>query len=141
MSIPAECRPSSASITSSPTRRSTPRRPPAPPDPGEFMQPLTRRQLLKGTGITLLGTAFVPRGLAQTAPGDAEGDEASAASAATIDSPLNRYSRAVQECYVERARAVEREANRRRAALQTKADAQRYVAEVRERFQRVFGPF
>jgi len=46
----------------------------------------------------------------------------------------------VQEYYVQRVRAVEREANARRAALRTRADAERYVTEVREKIRRCFGP-
>lgn len=42
---------------------------------------------------------------------------------------------------MEQARAVEREADARRAALRTRADAERYVAEVREKVLACFGPF
>ena len=42
---------------------------------------------------------------------------------------------------MEQARAVEREADARRAALRTRADAERYVAEVREKVRACFGPF
>lgn len=54
---------------------------------------------------------------------------------------LNRFPRAMQEHYVEKARAVEREANARRAALKTRADAERYVADVRGKIRLCFGPF
>ncbi|HEY0968390.1 MAG TPA: prolyl oligopeptidase family serine peptidase [Opitutaceae bacterium] len=55
--------------------------------------------------------------------------------------PLNRFPRSVHEFYVERVRAIEREANARRAALRTREDAVRYVAEVREKIRQCLGPF
>lgn len=54
---------------------------------------------------------------------------------------LNRYPRSVQDYYMRRVREVELAADARRAALRTKADAERYVADVRAKFAQVFGPF
>jgi len=55
--------------------------------------------------------------------------------------PLNRFPRMVQEYFVKSARRVEQQANQRRAALNTRADAQAYVNDVRERIQQSFGPW
>ncbi|HVW22351.1 MAG TPA: acetylxylan esterase [Opitutaceae bacterium] len=109
------------------------------------MKPFTRRRLLQGAGLTLLGASLPPLGRAQPGAAGAEGEDGAVPSrdaASPPDaSPLNRYPRAVQEYYIRRVREVEQARNARRAALRTKADAERYVAEVRERFQGVFGPF
>jgi len=54
--------------------------------------------------------------------------------------PLNRFGRMVHEYFVEHVRAVERQANKHRAALRTRADAETYVRDVRRKIQRSFGP-
>lgn len=53
--------------------------------------------------------------------------------------PLNRFPRMVQEYFVRRVREVEREAEKARAALRTKADAEKYVESVRQRIRTSFG--
>lgn len=108
---------------------------------------LSRRALLQRGGLALLGAPFLglagTTALAQTAPDD----EAPTAPAKTPPAPagaltpLNRFPRSVQEYYVQRVRAVEQAANARRAALRSKADAERYVAEVRAKIAQCFGPF
>jgi dienelactone hydrolase len=55
--------------------------------------------------------------------------------------PLNRCPRMVQEYFVEQVRQVERQADRRRAALRNRAEAEAYVREVQEKIQRCFGPW
>lgn len=55
--------------------------------------------------------------------------------------PLNRFPRSVQEWYVRQVRAAERRGEEDRARLKTKADAEAYVASVRERIMKCFGPF
>ena len=55
--------------------------------------------------------------------------------------PLNRFPRMVQEYFVERVRAVEREAEKVRNGLKTKADAEQYVADgAARRSAQCFGP-
>lgn len=54
--------------------------------------------------------------------------------------PLNRFSRMVQEWLVEQVRTAETQANERRGALKTKADAEAYVRSARERIRQSFGP-
>jgi len=55
--------------------------------------------------------------------------------------PLNRFPRMVQEYFVNRLRRVEAQADRRRAALKTKQDAEAYVKTVQEKIRRSFGPW
>ena len=65
------------------------------------------------------------------------------AAAAAEDSapPLNRFPRMVQEYFVAQVRAAEAGADKVRAALKDKADAEAYVRSVREKIQRSFGPW
>lgn len=114
------------------------------------MGPFTRRQLIQNAGLGLLGAALPSLGLGQsgqsTAVPAAKGGDASppprgGPPPVPDTTRLNRYSRAVQDYYVRRVREVEQAANARRAALRTKADAERYITNVRERFQLAFGPF
>jgi len=54
---------------------------------------------------------------------------------------LNRFPRMVQEYFVRSVRRVESQANARRAALKTRADAEAYVHDVRGKIQQSFGPW
>src|SRR6185436_5556955 len=54
--------------------------------------------------------------------------------------PLNRFTRMVQEYFVERVRSIEQEALQRKAALKTKAEAEAYVQAVRNKIRVCFGP-
>lgn len=54
--------------------------------------------------------------------------------------PLNRFSRMVQEFFVEQVRAAEASGLKQKAALQTKEDAQEYVKSVQQKIARCFGP-
>src|SRR4051812_32246016 len=55
--------------------------------------------------------------------------------------PLNRFPRMVQEHFVGRVRAAEREGLKAKAALKTREDAERYVKDVRQKIRQCFGPF
>jgi dienelactone hydrolase/pimeloyl-ACP methyl ester carboxylesterase len=55
--------------------------------------------------------------------------------------PLNRFPRMVQEYFVDQVRRVEAQADRRRAALSTRRDAEAYVKTVQEKIQQSFGPW
>lgn len=116
------------------------------------MNDLTRRQMLQRSGFALFG-ATLPSvvGAVEPAPAaprahpsaDGEGDDGPAEAAGPAPANLvrqNRSPRSVQEYYVRRVREVMREADARRAALRTKADAERYVADVRERLRPCYGP-
>lgn len=54
--------------------------------------------------------------------------------------PLRRFPRMVHEFYLREVRRLNREAQQRRDALQTRADAEAYVADVRAKIARCFGP-
>lgn len=54
--------------------------------------------------------------------------------------PLNRFSRMVHEFFVARVKEAEEAANKTKAALKTKADAEAYVVSVRDRIRQSFGP-
>ncbi len=55
--------------------------------------------------------------------------------------PLNRFPRMVQEHFVTRVREAEAIGGKRRAGLNSKADAENYVKDVRRRIADCFGPF
>ncbi len=95
---------------------------------------LSRRRLLKTGGLAALGLAaadrlFVADVLAAAASGKADLE------------PLNRFPRMVQEYFVGRVRRIEAAANKVRAELKTKADAEAYVTSAQERIDRCFGPW
>jgi dienelactone hydrolase len=90
--------------------------------------PFSRRDLLRAVGLHALALGLTNRLAADSPPPPPL-------------SPLNRFPRMVQEHFVERVRAAEREGLRARAALKTKTDAEGYVRDVRERILRCFGPF
>ncbi len=54
--------------------------------------------------------------------------------------PLNRFSRMVQEWFVDQVRQIEAKENAKRSSLKTKADAQAYVSSVQDRIRQAFGP-
>lgn len=64
-----------------------------------------------------------------------------ASSDSNAPEPLNRFPRMLQEHFVQRVRRVEARSERRRAEIKTRADAEAYVREVREKVQKCFGPW
>src|SRR5262245_37416356 len=54
--------------------------------------------------------------------------------------PLNRFSRMVQEWFVDQVRAAEDKIKQKLAALKTKQDAEAYVRSVQDRIRQSFGP-
>lgn len=105
--------------------------------------PLSRRKLLRNASLaTAGGLLFRATGESFAAAESAKLPTPTAAAAPKAPMvPFNRFPRAVQEYYVQLIRAAEREGDARRAALRTRADAERYVADVREKIRRCFGPF
>ena len=102
--------------------------------------------MLQRSGFALFGAAM-PSAMGadvRARPStDDEGDDPPSSAAGSEPGGLarhNRSPRSVQEYYVRRTREVMQEADARRAALRTKADAERYVADVRERLGKCFGP-
>jgi dienelactone hydrolase/pimeloyl-ACP methyl ester carboxylesterase len=55
--------------------------------------------------------------------------------------PLNRFPRLMQEYFVQRVREIEEQAEKRRSALRTRADAHAYVQDIRRKIQQCFGPW
>ena len=97
--------------------------------------PLSRRELLKFAGLTAFGVSLGENCTILARAADAK------TAPVTDLAPLNRFPRMVQEYFVERVRAVERAANERRAQIKTREDAERYIADVRAKIQRCFGPW
>lgn len=93
---------------------------------------VSRRQAVASLGGAWLGL---------TAAGWLPAAERKPAPAVDAIAPLNRFPHMVQEYFVRRIRAAEREAEARRAVLKTAADARAYVDEVRSKIQKSFGPF
>lgn len=89
--------------------------------------------MLQLLGINVLGLGLGGGFLFRT--------EAAERGAAAPLSALNRFPRMVQEYFVEQLRRVEAANIQAKAALKTKADAERYVKGVRKRIQACFGPF
>ncbi|MGH7944102.1 MAG: alpha/beta hydrolase [Opitutaceae bacterium] len=102
-----------------------------------------RRAMLQTTGLGLLGASLF--GATTTSAADASRAKMPKTSAAQAAAgplaPLNRFSRMMQEYYVGRLREVERAADARRARIRSRADAEAYVREVREKIQSAFGPW
>src|SRR5688572_30802205 len=96
---------------------------------------LSRRDLLKLAGFTVAGFSLGDRLITPATAAE----EAVPATASLP--PSNHFPRMMQEYFVGRVREVERLANERRAALRTKADAERYVRDVRDKIQQCFAPW
>jgi dienelactone hydrolase len=94
----------------------------------------TRRSLLQAAGLGIVGLSTIDLV-------DASGVRAAQARKAPALQPLNRFGRMVHEFLVEQVRAAERVGVRARAALKTRADAEAYVREVREKIRASFGLF
>lgn len=93
---------------------------------------LTRREWLQAVGIgawTAGATSFT-----WSLPSVAQESKPAATP------PLNRFSRVVQDWFVDQVRAIEERILTEQAALKTKADAEAYVRKVQEKIRRCFGP-
>jgi dienelactone hydrolase/pimeloyl-ACP methyl ester carboxylesterase len=101
------------------------------PSPRRTPDLLSRRDCFRMLGGFTLATTLA----------EIPGARVAAAEAAAPLAPLNRFPRMVQEYFVRRVRAAERAGEEARAALRTRADAEAYVREVREKVRLCFGPF
>ncbi|MSU64615.1 MAG: hypothetical protein EXS38_00580 [Opitutus sp.] len=101
----------------------------------------SRRALLQTTGLGLLGAALTGPSVAAEAFPAKTAESAGTARPASALLPLNRFGRMVQEYYVGRLREVGRTAQARRAKIHSKADAETYGREVRDKIQTLFGPW
>ena len=96
---------------------------------------LSRRELLHVVGLG----AWSVCSSTLTWPESGFAQEPKSVSAA-VSPPLNRFSRVVQDWFVDQVRAVEGGILAEQAALKTKADAEAYVRKVQEKIRRCFGP-
>ena len=94
---------------------------------------LNRREMLKMAALAGCGLTISHPLLAAT-------NQTSATSAPKPLEPLNRFPRMVQEYFVERLHEFEIANRQAKAALKTKADAEAYLASVREKIRACFGP-
>jgi dienelactone hydrolase len=97
-----------------------------------------RRSMLRSIGLSAAGLALHRSDsiLAEAA------DDIFAANDDSLPLPqLNRFPRMLQEYFVQRVREIEEQAERRRSALKTRADAEAYVRDVRGKIQQCFAPW
>ena len=100
---------------------------------------LSRRNFLCKTSAGLLGLPFAPALLGANVPplpGSAPAPEL----APRGPKPLNRYPRMLQEWAVEQVRQAEARGDAARERLASRADAEAYVASVRQRIAESLGP-
>lgn len=100
---------------------------------------LTRRAMLRNSGLGLLGTALASGAATTAAAGAAAPPPAKNAKPALI--AFNRWPRMMQDDLVRRVRDVERFGELRRATLRTRHDAEAYVRAVRAKIAECFGPW
>jgi cephalosporin-C deacetylase-like acetyl esterase len=94
--------------------------------------PVNRREFLYSSGLLALGFTL------------AQPEFVTFAQAASDDSnyiPLNRFPRMLQEYFVDQVREIEKTSVRQKMGLKTKAQAEEYVQQVREKILESFGPF
>jgi dienelactone hydrolase/pimeloyl-ACP methyl ester carboxylesterase len=89
---------------------------------------VSRRTLLRWAAASSVAVSAAP--LFAQQPQAARGELA----------PLNRFSRMVQEWFVDQIRKAEGKIKQRLASLKTKQDAEAYVHSVQERIRQCFGP-
>ncbi len=105
--------------------------------PKELAAPFSRRHCLQVFGLSTLSLGMTDR----------FSEFANCQEAATARGmpdalpPLNRFPRMVQEFFVDRVRGAEEEGLKELAALRSKADAERYIAGVRQKIRCCFEPF
>lgn len=93
--------------------------------------PIHRRSFLQQTGVGTMGLAMANAWLPTiTVADDADPRQ-----------PLNRFPHLVQEWFVDRVRESQQRRLRIFDALQTRQDAERYVASVRSKIRQCFEPF
>lgn len=104
--------------------------------PRDVYAGFSRRAILRGISLSITGFALSPTGqLIRAVEGATENDSSPPLTA------LNRFPRMMQEYFVERIREIEEQADKRRSALKTRADALGYVRDLRQKIQQSFGPW
>ncbi|MCE5230674.1 prolyl oligopeptidase family serine peptidase [bacterium] len=100
---------------------------------------MTRRNLLQAAGMGLLGAAL-PGCATSAAKAKSEAPATPVPPSASSLSPLNRFPRMTQEYFIDQVRRAQAAGQAIRDSLRTRADAERYVAMVREKIRASFGP-
>jgi dienelactone hydrolase len=100
---------------------------------------LSRRALLQRGALGLAGLSAAQLGVT-SAVGAADTSRAAAAGNAPLP-PLSRFGRMIQEYHVRRVREAERAGAERRARVRTRAQAEAYRRDVRQRIEQCFGPW
>jgi len=96
---------------------------------------MNRREIFQIAGLGMFG------GLTASSLSPEIGQAAEAGERPPAMPPLNRFPRMMQEFFTEQVRQVEERSLARKYGLQTKADAEAFVASLREKIQACFGPF
>ena len=96
--------------------------------------PISRRSALQLGGAGILALAMGAGDVALAAEDDLD-------IVAAARDGVNRFPRMVQEYYVRRVRQIEQASKARRMALDTRADAEAYIAEIRDKIQQCMGPW
>jgi len=97
---------------------------------------VSRRTLLRWSALAASGAAMPQLIGLSTSPVVAQESRTAAGNLA----PLNRFSRMVQEWFVDQVRAAEDKIKQRLGALKTKQDAEAYVRSAQVRIRESFGP-
>lgn len=102
--------------------------------------------MLQHTGLGVFGLSAAnlfgaTSGSSAPAIAGSGGKAKAKAAAASAIKPLNRLPRMVHEYNIDRLREIAAAADRRRAALKSKQDAEAYVRDVRTKVQQCFGPW
>jgi dienelactone hydrolase len=107
--------------------------------PRDIYAGFSRRAILRAISLSTTGFALAPAShLNRATEGAPENDQSPPPAPLTA---LNRFPRMMQDYFVERIREIEEQADRRRSALKTRADALGYVRDLRQKIQQCFGPW
>ena len=104
-----------------------------PMENNDMQEHISRRELLQSIGLG----AWAAGTMSFTWPTFGIAQDAKPAAALPT---LNRFSRVVQEWFVDQVRQIESKILAEQAALKSKADAEVYVRNVQQKIRRCFGP-
>jgi dienelactone hydrolase len=104
---------------------------------------LSRRAMLQGTALGLGSLAPLSKPAAQssTASSSASASQQASATGQKALAPLNHFPRMMQDYFCAKVADAQKRGDARRDALKTKADAEAYVADVRQKIRQCFGPW
>jgi dienelactone hydrolase len=104
---------------------------------------LLRRTMLQGTALGLGSLTPLSTLVSQTAGASASASASPQASATTPKAlaPFNHFPRMMQDYFCSKVAEAQKRGDRRRDALKSKADAEAYVQDVRQKIRQCFGPW